>query len=350
MTSLRDFFLRHRGQGTPLVLATVVSTLGSTYRKSGAQMLIDADGGSAGLLSGGCLESDLAARARSVLMSGTATMVEYDTRTSDDLIWGLGLGCEGAMRILLQRLAIETQYQPFAYIQQCRDEQHAGCYALVYESHSAAYPLGHALWGERADIPAALQPALAAGLTSAAQAGKHSTQVVALEPAKFLVVPVAIAPRLLILGAGPDVAPVVELAARLGWHVTVLDHRPAYAVAARFAQAQRVALTPADQLGAAVDLHRIDAAIVMSHHLLSDLAYLRQLAQAPPRYIGLLGPAARRARLLAELGPRAQLLTGRLHGPAGLDLGASTPETIALAIVSQIQAVLSGRSGGSFAA
>jgi xanthine/CO dehydrogenase XdhC/CoxF family maturation factor len=84
----------------------------------------------------------------------------------------------------------------------------------------------------------------------------------------------------------------------------------------------------------------------MSHHLVSDLAYLQQLAQTQLRYIGLLGPAARRARLLAELKEDAQRLAGRLHGPAGLDIGANSPESIALAIVAEIQAVLAGRSGG----
>jgi xanthine/CO dehydrogenase XdhC/CoxF family maturation factor len=350
MRSLREFYLQHQQRASPLVLATVVSTLGSTYRKSGAQMLIDAVGDSAGLLSGGCLETDLAERAGAVLASGTACVVEYDTRTSDDLIWGLGLGCEGAMRILLQRLAPPEDYQPFAYIQRCRDEQRGGCYALAFESRSPAHPLGHSVWTEApTSMPAALQHALSSGLQSAAHVGTHTTQVVTLEAATFLVVPIEIAPRLLILGAGPDVAPIVEFAARLGWQVTVLDHRPAYAVPARFPLAQRVTLNPADELTGAADLRRFDAVIVMSHHLLSDLAYLRQLAAAPPRYIGLLGPAARRARLLADLGVQAQQLAGHLYGPAGLDIGATTPETIALAIVSQIQAVLAGRGGGSFA-
>src|ERR1044071_8061621 len=110
MTSLREFYGQHRARHAPLVLATVVRTLGSTYRKAGAQMLIAAAGCSAGLLSGGCLESDLAERAQEVLTSGQPMLVDYDTRSSDDLIWGLGLGCEGAMRILLLRLDAANHY------------------------------------------------------------------------------------------------------------------------------------------------------------------------------------------------------------------------------------------------
>jgi len=113
--SLGDFFRAGRDRGEPLVLATVARTLGSTYRKAGAQMLIAGDGRAAGLLSGGCLESDLMERARTVL-AGTPVVADYDTRSSDDVIWGIGLGCEGAMTILMTRLDRANDYQPFAFV------------------------------------------------------------------------------------------------------------------------------------------------------------------------------------------------------------------------------------------
>src|SRR5262245_6404414 len=102
--SLDEFFRSQRERGEPLVLATVASTIGSTYRKAGAQMLLAADGSAAGLLSGGCLEADLMERANKVLATGEPSVVQYDTRSSDDVIWGIGLGCEGAMTILLTKL------------------------------------------------------------------------------------------------------------------------------------------------------------------------------------------------------------------------------------------------------
>jgi xanthine dehydrogenase accessory factor len=152
-----------------------------------------------------------------------------------------------------------------------------------------------------------------------------------------------------VLGAGPDAMPLVEIAGLMNWHVTVLDHRPAYAVAERFPRAQRVALNPAGELTRQLQSAQYDAAVVMSHHLLSDQAYLDALAahESIP-YIGLLGPAPRRTRLMQELGERSRGLDGRLHGPIGLDIGAKTPEAIALAIVAEIQAVLAGRPGGPF--
>jgi xanthine/CO dehydrogenase XdhC/CoxF family maturation factor len=152
-------------------------------------------------------------------------------------------------------------------------------------------------------------------------------------------------PRVLILGAGPDAAPVVSACHALGWSVTLFDHRPAYAVAAHFPQAERVLLGAAEELRTCLDPEEFAAAVVMSHHLIADRAYLRQLAATRVGYVGLLGPAPRRHRLLAELGPAAQGLRGRLFGPVGLDIGARTPEAIAVAIVAEIHAVLSGRHG-----
>src|SRR5690606_38177736 len=141
-TPLSDFFDRYAQRGDALVLATVVATIGSTYRKPGAQMLIAADGSGAGLLSGGCLENDLVERARAVLASGEPALVDYDARGPDDVIWGIGLGCEGAMTILLTRIDPENGYQPFAYQEQCRRDDVPARYALVSRSTNARYPLG----------------------------------------------------------------------------------------------------------------------------------------------------------------------------------------------------------------
>ena len=343
--SLGEFFRERRDRGEPLVLATISHTLGSTYRKAGAQMLFAADGGAAGLLSGGCLESDLMERARSVL-SGAPAVAHYDTRSSDDLIWGIGLGCEGAMSILMTRLDRANEYQPYAFVEDCRRRGVPGNFALVTHSTNAAYPLGAAF---RSDAVSPIPASVADVLRNTT--GLRAATTLETDGATFLIAPVDLPPRLLVLGAGPDAMPLVEIAGLMNWHVTVLDHRPAYAVAERFPHAQRVALNPAAELARELRAARYDAAIVMSHHLLSDQAYLAALAEndAIP-YVGLLGPAPRRARLMQEIGERSQLLTGRLHGPIGLDIGARTPETIALAIVSEIQAVLAGRPGGSFGA
>ena len=153
-------------------------------------------------------------------------------------------------------------------------------------------------------------------------------------------------PHLLICGAGPDAEPVVSAARALGWRVTVVDHRPAFAQARRFPGAAVILAEPR-ALRSAVALDACHAAVVMSHHLASDTAYLRELGLAArPDYVGLLGPAARRRRIAQELGAAAEGLRTRLRGPVGIDIGAVTPEAIGLAIVSQVHAALAGRPGG----
>jgi xanthine dehydrogenase accessory factor len=334
---LVDFFAERRQRGEMLVLATVVHTEGSTYRKPGAQMLIARNDQVCGLLSGGCAESDLIERANQVFETGIAQIADYDTRGTDDAIWGIGLGCEGAMRILLTRLDTANGYQPFAFVAECLREHRAGAFAFAVTSN-ATIALGKAWHSGLAD--------LAPSLATTMQGDQAAT--ISLEDAKVFVAPISLPPRVLILGAGADAQPVVDFAASLGWQVTVADHRPAYAIADRFPRARRVLLTPAAELTKKIVLNDFDAAVVMSHHLPTDQAYLAMLAQSTIRYVGLLGPQARRARLLSELGDAASRLTHRLAGPVGLDIGALSAESIALAIVAEIHAHMHGKTGASF--
>jgi xanthine/CO dehydrogenase XdhC/CoxF family maturation factor len=351
LTGLLTFFAPRRAAGRSLALATVVGTSGSTYRKPGARMLIDADGTACGLLSGGCLETDLLERSRSVIDTGLAQLVEYDLRTSDDLIWGLGLGCEGAMSILLQRLSAADDYRPLDRISAALRLRTPIWFATIVRSTSDAWPVGRCVFdGETADgIGLAVKDKLAH--SNGVDSSPELTEV-RTPDARFSVFldRVDPPPEILLLGAGPDASPVARAAGELGWAVTVYDHRPAYAIKEHFAQASEVISAPADELATRVDLSLYDAAVVMSHNLQADLHYLRQLADSPVPYVGLLGPRERRRRLAAELGVHAVRLTGRLRGPVGLDIGARTPESIALAIIAEIHAVLAGRGGQPFSA
>jgi xanthine/CO dehydrogenase XdhC/CoxF family maturation factor len=143
-----------------------------------------------------------------------------------------------------------------------------------------------------------------------------------------------------LLGGGLDARPVLRLIAELGWRVILQDHRPAYIAAGKFGEAERVICVPAQHLGNEVNFACIDAVIVMSHHLATDRKYLEILAGTDVRYIALLGPAHRRERLLDELGGKGDALRNRIHGPAGIDIGASGPASIALSIVAQMHQVL----------
>jgi xanthine/CO dehydrogenase XdhC/CoxF family maturation factor len=190
----------------------------------------------------------------------------------------------------------------------------------------------------RSATPALETPAVHAALAQCARDGQVGWVEGHSPSWRLFVAPLSLPPRILVLGAGPDAAPLVDFAARLDWKVTLVDHRPAYAVAAHFPSAEHVIQARPDALREALDLERFSAAVVMSHHLPSDLAYLRSLAETSIPYVGLLGPAVRREKLLADLGAAAHRLRPRLHAPVGLALGGRTPESIALAIVAELHA------------
>lgn len=340
-TSLELLLERAPQDASARVLATVVSTAGSTYRKPGARMLIMADGSYLGLLSGGCLEADLKIHAHEVLQSGVARAVEYDMRGPDEVLFGVGAGCEGAMRVLLEPASAGSTAAGALAV--AGDATRGGVPTSLVMVHEATdFALG--TYCAEAPVPLDLIAAARRVLQKSESAGVdavirgHRTRAFL----QFLAPP----PHLLVCGAGPDAEPVVTAARALGWQVTVVDHRGAYLEAHRFPGAH-VVLSDADALCDAVDLGRCHAAVVMSHLLNSDAAYLRELAAAgTPGYVGLLGPRARRQRLMQELGRAADSLNLRLHSPVGLDLGAVVPEAIALAIVSQIHAWLAGHCDG----
>lgn len=336
--TLLPLFERERAAGRALVLATVIHTAGSTYRKAGAQMLLAADGTLVGLLSGGCLEGDLKAHAQEVLASGIARIVSYDMRGDDDLLFGLGAGCEGAMDILLQRIDATQGWQPLTHLEHCWRAEQKCRYAVVTHSITDGPTVGQVYSFDEDEtspsslprLPEAWARILEGSEDSKLQASDGTELFVCVSPAPI---------RVLVLGAGPDAIPVVKLCDFLGWNTTVYDHRAALTLPERFPAQTRIVTARANELHNLLELNRFDAAVVMSHHLDSDEQYLNALSGATIPYIGLLGPAARRERLFSRLSDAANF-KNRLHAPIGLNIGATTPEGIALAIVSEIHAVL----------
>jgi xanthine dehydrogenase accessory factor len=337
-TSLEMLLERAPADATLRVLATVVVTAGSTYRKPGARMLIMADGSYLGLLSGGCLESDLKIHAQQVLESGVPRAIEYDMRGPDDILFGIGAGCEGAMRVLLEPAGPGSPAAT-SLAAAGRVVRAGRPTSLVTVHESADCTLG--TYSASPPLPEVM--AATAELSMRTATSREIDLEIRGRRERAFVQFLAPPPHLLICGAGPDAQPVVSIARSLGWRVTVVDHRPAYAIADRFPAAE-VRLADACSLRSVIDVAACHAAVVMSHHLPSDTAYLRELAEAgAPAYVGLLGPVSRRNRLTKELGSTVDELQSRIRGPVGLDLGAATPEGIALAIVSQIHAWLAGR-------
>ncbi len=286
---LFEFFRSHQNSDQALALITVLHTEGSTYSKAGSQMLVNEAGDFQGMLSGGCLEGDLADRSKAIIASGIADRVSYDLRGDDD-VFGFGVGCEGVLNIFIQPLTAAAGYEPFA---------------------SLIDTLEHAPYADM--VHSDTDPDLGATRIKASL-------------------------RLLVLGAGQDAEPLVAFGVALGWEVCVVDHRPAAIARIGDSPAALIKCIPATELELHVELNRFDVAIVMSHNLAVDAAYLRALAVSPIEFIGLLGPPHRKEKILKELGSDADRLLDRLRGPVGRQIGGRGAAAIALEIVAELQA------------
>lgn len=327
-----------------VVLATIVETFGSTYQKAGARMLIARQGELTGLLGGGCFERDLIEHARSVFETGAAKMVFYDMRSQGDAVWGLGLGCNGAVRVFLQLLTATDDFSPLNIIADAGDDHEPGMLVTICDSDHPDFPVAHSLFLPALSIenqqPGPFQ------LPASPLKPRFDAHVIGCQNVKAFYDPINPPFHLLILGAGDDAMPLVRCAKALGWRVSIADHRPAYLNEVRFPHADLLLHLQPQALSRHLNLNRFSATVLMTHNIDYDRRYLAALDGSTIPFIGLLGPAHRRDHLLRSLGGVGERLRQRVHGPVGLDIGAETPEEIALAIVAGIQAELKGRSGG----
>ncbi len=342
-------------KGERMALATIVAVRGSTYRRPGARLLVPEEGAPIGNISGGCLEGDVADMARVVMDEGRARLAGWDLTADDDAVWGLGLGCNGAIEVFIEpadraaevagalRLALEEE-RPICLVTALESEAPdlvaPGARLVVRPEGSVEGSLGHA------DVDA--EAIVAARDLLALERSEIRTLVHGVRAFVEVLEPPL---RLVVCGAGHDAIPLVRAASGAGWRAIVVDDRPAFLNADRFPEAS--AFVPIEEPAHVAKAAPVDGrthVVVMTHNFLRDKEYLRALLATPAGYIGMLGPAARTQRLLMELADEGVELTdqdrARIHGPAGLDLGAEGPEEIAQAIVAEIVAVKRGRDGG----
>ncbi len=350
LSTLLEFFRAHQTDEA-LVLGTVVATEGSTYRKPGAMLLIAADSSYRGLISGGCLEADLAAQAREVFADGKTRRVCYDMSEGDDFAWGLGLGCDGIIHLMLQRLERDAGFGFLETLDQAWKARCSGLLSLVTASSDPGHSTGDFALNCGNKFSTG-DPRLMKSIQThegALFSGGHDMsrrywqENFTTDPGKveLLLIPIMPPPIILICGAGHDAVPVARLATEMGWNCLIVDHRPGFARADRFPDNCEVRVLQPYELSQHIPLDHVDAAILMTHHLGHDRVYLAQVVAAAVSYIGLLGPRTRRDRLLNEIG----VSDVHVFGPAGLDIGAEMPESIALAIVAEIHAFLNRRDG-----
>ena len=344
-----DAFDQWRGEQRRLALATVYHTEGSTYSKAGHRILIADHGDYQGLVSGGCLEGDLALRAGEVITTGESRRVTYDMRDDADEVWGLGIGCNGLIQILLQRLDPASDYEPYQTLAACLQDRSLMACATIIESGDENLPAGTTLIvgadGEPVLQPRALghcQPKLLEHCLETLHQGDTRLLTHSLPEGRLTVLYSRLLPlpRLLVLGAGLDAIPVVNIADQLGWSITIVDHREAYLEKAGFDELPNAFHVEPEKLAATIDLSQFSAAIVMSHHLATDRVYLGQLAPSGIPYVGVLGPRARRDRLVEDLSRDGIGGLNRIRGPVGLDIGADCAESIALSILAEVYSLL----------
>lgn len=329
-------------------LATVVHVQGSAYRRPGARMLIRPDGSRVGCVSGGCLDGDVARKAWWATEHDRAAVRIYDTTAEDDARWELGLGCNGIVHVLLERVVWPETRAMLEFFAARRADRRPGAAATVVASELRATRVGDRLLLEesgRRSGTLATTP-LAAHVAAAAWdvLRNGASHLLHLDACDLFVEPVRPPTALVVLGAGQDAVPLVTLARTLGWHVTVGDRRPAHARGDRFPDADRVLLLDRDDPLAGITIDDATAVVLMTHDLAQDMRLLEDLLPRAPRYLGILGAASRAERLLAEIGCEAT--PPWLHAPIGLDIGAETPGEIALAVAAEIRAAFAERAGG----
>ncbi len=298
------------------VLASIIETQRSSYRKIGAMMLINSLGKSYGLLSGGCLEADLMRQAQKCWQTGTQITVCYDMQDDNDIAWQLGIGCGGLVKVLLQPVHHENNYLDLLTLKKHLDNRNQ-CF---YHIDTFATSTGNKVL---------------------------SQPVQSLEP----LITIKPAPAIVIFGGGLDAQPLVKLAHTLGWYICLLDSRTSYARVAYFKEADRVINQPYSSLEQSIQLPKADAVVVMHHNVTLDAHALRLISNqsnfAEISYLGLLGPQHRTKQVMAKAQLSSSELPNKLANPIGFDLGGELPESIALSILSQAHAAIEQRSGKS---
>jgi len=325
--------------GRGAAIATVVRIRGSAYRRPGAKLLVADDGAMSGGVSGGCLELDVREAALKVIRGAAPHLARYDTGSDENQVWGLGLGCNGMVEVLIDHASaldpalirareLLAGDRAFAIAKVIGAPGPIGATLIIEEKGPHTGSSGDAA-ADRAIVAAARQR-LSDGESGIVEVGERRIFVDVLLPP----------PRLIICGAGDDAMPLARIASSAGFRVTVADHRPGYLTQDRFPTATLFNGRP--EAGLAALAPAADSFVVIqTHSLAHDRNWARSAVESPAGYVGLLGPRERGAQILEELPAGAR---DKVFAPVGLDLAAEGPEQIAVSIVAELLAVRAHRA------
>ncbi|MEO5582519.1 MAG: XdhC/CoxI family protein [Saprospiraceae bacterium] len=344
-----------RSQKKKTALATVVHLEGSSYRRPGARMLIEEGGHLTGAISGGCLEGDALRKALHVIAQNKAMLVTYDTMDDDDSKFGVGLGCNGIIQVLIEPIDQDDSLNPIELLRQVTIKREASVILTLFNlEDKKSFQLGtcliyrndHDQSGNVNEIvKTCLEDIHSVQLNKNSVFKEYKTNGIKTTAfIEYVELPVA----LMIIGAGNDVYPLIDIANVLGWESHVIDGRANYATHDRFASACSILVSKPEKVLEHITVDHRTVFVLMTHNYNYDLAMLTALLQLNTPYIGSLGPKKKLDRMLDEIKNQAipipKQALDKIFGPVGLDLGAETAEEIALSIVAEIQVILSNRT------
>jgi len=352
---LIDAYDLAKAEGHAMALATVVQVDGSAYRRPGARMLVTQDGRLTGAISGGCLEGDALRKAQAVIFQQKSMLVTYDTTDEDDQKFGIGLGCNGIIHLLIEPLDVNQEDNPVELIRQVMAKRETSLLLTFFSlKHAKKEQIGTRYLRQGNDNYGSLTPIKEEFrhriLQEIAVFDQTSSRIQCFETLDELSIffEVIHPPlQLLLFGAGNDTLPVVQLAALLGHEVILVDGRKALATSSRFPTVQRIIQGPAEEVMEQMETDVNTVALLMTHNFDYELILLEKLSRLQLPYIGILGPKRKTEKLLDRLQAKGiAISTGNLYAPIGLDLGAESSEEIALAILAEIAAVVRKRKPG----
>jgi len=357
MKEIRDIikaFDEAQKLGKQTALATVVHVEGSSYRRPGARMLIEDDGQLTGAISGGCLEGDALRKALLVMTEKRSRLVTYDTMDDDDAKFGVGLGCNGIIQVLIEPIDVSDPDDPIQYLKKLNEKRQSAALVTLFSLQDRKDPqYGTCLLlkedGDLVQHVPVLKDVLVADANEALINQSSSFKNYISDDHNLTAFIEVIKPpvSIIIIGAGNDVVPVVNMADILGWETTVVDGRANYAKKERFVSACQVLVSKPEQVLEQIEINEHTVFLLMTHNYNYDMAMLKQLLQKNVAYIGMLGPKKKRERMLNELKDEGLLFTEQqlsvLHSPVGLDIGAETSEEIAVSILAEIKALFAGK-------
>jgi xanthine dehydrogenase accessory factor len=344
-------------QGRQTALATVVHVEGSSYRRPGARMLVTDEGRLTGAISGGCLEGDALRKALSVIAQQKSRLVTYDTMDEDDAKLGAGLGCNGIIHILFEPVDASNPNNPISLLTKITAQRQQAVLVTLFSmsDKSAIQPGTCLLKLEDGTLDTNIDShPLFDALQKEAEAVLDNKNAVIrkyeLPENNFTAFVELIQPMvsLVVVGAGNDVIPLVQIADVLGWQVSIVHGRRDYATSSRFPSVQHLIVSKPGNILSQIAIDTRTVFVLMTHNYNYDLAVLKELLLHRVTYIGILGPKKKFEKLLAELKEEDIYKgtdTSNIYAPVGLDIGAEAPEEIALSIIAEIKAVLAGKKG-----